>query len=115
MSNFDTWQPRATPANGTHEPTDEQPTEQTGAAGDATTPPGGGSSHEQAPPDRGPDADGGRPGAAGTATEQQPGWGSARPATPWGQAETSPVPEPSGTGPGRGLGGPAPTSGDRPP
>src|SRR6266542_3936825 len=156
MSNFDTWQPRATSANGTHEPTDEQPTEQTGAAGDATTPPGGGSSHEQAPPDRGPDADGGRqdagppwsrddgpswgaaptgwgqggagtgwsaagpgggpsgpaagapgpgpvpgPGAAGTATEQQPGWGSARPATPWGQAETSPVPEPSGTGPGR--------------
>src|SRR6266536_3848430 len=170
MSNFDTWQPRATSANGTHEPTDEQPTEQTGAAGDATTPPGGGSSHEQAPPDRGPDADGGRqdagppwsrddgpswgaaptgwgqggagtgwsaagpgggpsgpaagapgpgpgpvpgPGAAGTATEQQPGWGSARPATPWGQAETSPVPEPSGIGPS--WGGPAPTSGDRPP
>jgi S1-C subfamily serine protease len=40
-------------------------------------------------------------------------WASAAGAPPWGEAETRPIPDPSGAGPS--WGGPAPGSGDRPP
>jgi S1-C subfamily serine protease len=165
MSNPDMWRPRPTSANGTHEPSDERPTNQDEPGRDATTPLDAGSDHRQGSPGWGQDAEGGwraddshwtgqgesnwgdgaptswgqggagsgwsgagpgggpstpAPGApnpmpgsvAGTVTEPGTGpWSSTAP--PWGDAETRPIPEPSGAGPS--WGGPTSISGGPPP
>ncbi len=164
MSNSDMWRPRPTSTNGTHERSDEQPTDQDEAGRDATAPLDAGST-QQGPVGWAQDADGGwrpdgshwtvqggssrgdaapaswgqggagggwsgagpgggpstpAPGApgpmpdppAGTMTEPR-SWSTGATAPPWGEAETRPIPDPSGGGPS--WGGPASGSGGRPP
>src|SRR5262245_34177293 len=60
-----------------------------------------------------PGAPGPMPGSAATMTEPQPSWASGAAAPPRGEAETRPIPGPSGGGPS--WSGPTPGSGDRPP
>ena len=50
---------------------------------------------------------------AGTMTEPQRSWSAGTTVPPWGEAETSPIPDPAGAGPA--WGGSATGSGDRPP
>jgi len=170
MFNSDMWRPPPTSANGTHEPSDEQPTDQDEAGRDATTPldanstqqgspgwaqdseggwradgshwtgqegsnwgeaaptswgqGGAGSGWSGAGPGGGPSTP--APGApapgqagqmpasmAGTMTEPQGSWAAGATAPPWAEAETRPIPEPSGAGPS--WGGPTAGSGGRPP
>jgi putative serine protease PepD len=164
MSNSDMWRPRPTSTNGTHERSDEQPTDQDEAGQDATEPldagptqqgsvgwaqdaeggwrpdgshwtvQGGSSRGDAAPtswgqggagsgwsgagPGGGPSTPApGAPGPmpdppAGTMTEPR-SWPTGATAPPWGEAETRPIPDPSGGGPS--WGGPASGSGARPP
>jgi putative serine protease PepD len=51
--------------------------------------------------------------AAGTMTDPQGAWAAGAAAPPWAEAETRPIPEPSGAGPS--WGGPASGGGERPP
>jgi putative serine protease PepD len=80
---------------------------------------GAGSGWSGAGPGGGPSAPApGAPGPmhqsrTGTMTEPQGSWTSGATAPPWAEAQTRPIPDPSGAGPS--WGGPTPGSGDRPP